>query len=162
MCRASRMGLQHNIIIRHVAHKTCNAICHMRAGQVSPASALGPESSSVRGLMFGFWSGNGHKILCSLMHVTLARRQGAPRPMLQFALETCSRGTSSVKFLAAYFSGHPSFLLLGFVFWVFFLLLTHASFSATHLQQSLSNVTQDLSKIKAMLHYSVSRNLFFF
>lgn len=120
MCRASRMGLQHNIIIRHVAHKTCNAICHMRAGQVSPASALGPESSSVRGLMFGFWSGNGHKILCSLMHVTLARRQGAPRPMLQFALETCSRGTSSVKFLAAYFSGHPSFLLLGFVFWGFF------------------------------------------
>jgi len=43
-CAVAAEWLQHNIIIRHVAHKTCNAICHMRA-----AEQVAPESG-VRGL----------------------------------------------------------------------------------------------------------------
>jgi len=113
MCNASRMAATQYY---YTPRCTQNLQCHLphASSRASCSRVWSP------GLMCGFWSGNGHKILCSLMHVTLARRADWSRPLFPSvaakAVATCNRSTSSVKFLAAYFSGHSprfsSFLLV--------------------------------------------------
>lgn len=158
MCRASRMVATQYY---YTPRCTQNLQCHLphASGRASCSGAWSP------GLMYGFWSGNGHKILCSLMHATLARRAGQPRPLWLLRLLQLQRLLQQLNLQQKHFKckipgcmlhtfrgqslRFPSSSALDFLypFSVLFQ-LTHASFAATHLQQSLSNITQDLLKTK--------------